>query len=65
MSIHEIRALAASLAIQATFTLSDILKAATWAKPSAFVPHYLRGVTGLQGHLHVLSSWVVAGKAFQ
>ena len=38
-SIHKLRALATSLAVQATFALSDILKATTLAMPSTFVTH--------------------------
>ena len=35
-SVHEIRVLAAYLAVQSTFALSDILRATTWASPSTF-----------------------------
>ena len=64
-SVHEIRALAASLAVQSTFALSDVLEAATWATPSTFASHYLRDVSGLQGQLHVLSPCVIAGTTFR
>ncbi len=61
-SVHEVRAIAASLAYQATYALNDILSAATWASPTTFTDHYLRDVSGLQGRLHVLAPCVVAGK---
>ena len=64
-STHEIRALAASLAMQATFSLTDVLSAASWATPSTFASFYLRDVTGLQGRLHVLGPCIIAGKQFQ
>ena len=60
-SVHEIRALAASIALQSTFALSDLLRAATWATPSMFASHYLRDVSGLRDGTHVLSPCVVAG----
>lgn len=61
-STHEVRALAASLALQATYSLADILSAATWATPSTFASYYLRDVSGLQGRLHVTGPCIVAGK---
>lgn len=60
-STHEVRALAASMAYQATFALSHILASATWAQPTTFIEHYLRDVSGLQGRLHVIGPCVVAG----
>ena len=60
-SVHEIRALATSLVIQANFALFDTSKAATWATPSMFASHYLQDVSGIQGQLHVLSLYVVVG----
>ena len=64
-SVHEIRALAASLAVQATFSITDVLKAATWATPTTFATYYLRDVSGIQEKLHVLSPCVVAGQLFR
>ena len=61
-SVHELRALAASLAVQATFALEDIVKAATWSTPAIFTSHYLRDVSGLQGRLHVIGPCIAAGK---
>ena len=60
-STHEIRALAASLALQANFSLANVLGAATWANPTTFTEFYLRDVSGLQGRLHVIAPCVVAG----
>ncbi len=60
-SVHEIRALAASIALQSTFALSDVLRAAAWATPCVFAAYYLRDVSGLRDGLHVLSPCVVAG----
>jgi len=64
-SVHEVRALAASLAVQSTFAISDVLKAATWATPTTFASFYLRDVSGIQGKLHVLSPCVIAGNLFR
>ncbi len=60
-STHEVRAIAASLALQANFSLSDVLGAATWANPTTFTEFYLREVSGLQGRIHVIAPCVVAG----
>ena len=64
-SVHEVRAIATSLAYQATYALDDVLKAATWATPTTFIDHYLREVTGLQGRIHVIAPCVVAGKTLR
>jgi hypothetical protein len=64
-SVHEVRAIATSLAYQATYALDDILKAATWSNPTTFIDHYLRDVSGLQGRLHVLAPCVIAGKTLR
>jgi integrase len=64
-STHEIRALAASLAVQATYSLTDVLSAATWSTPSTFASHYLRDVSGVRGRLHVTGPCIVAGKTFR
>jgi hypothetical protein len=61
-SVHEVRAIASSLAFQATYALNDVLRAATWSNPTTFIDHYLRDVSGLQGKIHVLAPCVVAGK---
>jgi len=60
-STHEVRALAASLALQANFSLVNVLSAATWANPTTFTEYYLRDVSGLQGRLHVIAPCIVAG----
>ncbi len=58
-SVHEIRALAASLTVRSTFGWR------TWVSPSTFASHYLRDVSGLRGQLHVLSPCVIAGETFR
>jgi integrase len=63
-STHEIRALGASLAAQATFSLTDLLSAATWATPSTFAAFYMRDVSGIQSGLHVIGPCVIAGTTF-
>lgn len=60
-SVHEVRAIASSLAFQATFSLKDVLSAASWSNPTTFTEYYLRDVSGLQGKLHVIAPCVVAG----
>ena len=44
---HEVRAIAASLALQENFSLPYVLGTATWANPTTFTEHYLRDVSGL------------------
>jgi hypothetical protein len=61
---HEVRALAASLCFQATFSLSTVLETATWAHPTTFTDFYLRDVSRLQGRLHTIGPCVVAGRTF-
>lgn len=61
-SVHEVRALAASLALQCTFALEDVLSAAQWATPSVFASYYLRDVSIFDGKLHTLGPVVVAEK---
>lgn len=58
---HEIRAISASLALQANFALDDVLAAATWKNASTFTDYYLRDVEGIQQGLHTLTPCVVAG----
>ena len=65
LSTHEIRAISASLAHQATFALSDILATATWSNPNNFISHYLRNGEGLQGKLHMIAPGVVASKTLR
>lgn len=63
-SVHEIRAIASSLALQATYSLTDVLAAATWANPTTFTDFYLREVSGLQGKVHTIGPCIIAGKTF-
>jgi len=62
-STHEVRAIAASLAYQATHSLDAVLSAATWANSTTFTSYYLRDVSGLRGNLHVIGPCIVAGTA--
>lgn len=62
VSVHEVRAIASSLAVQSTFALEDVLGAAQWATPSVFASFYLRDVSSFDGHLFSLGSLVVAGQ---
>ena len=59
---HEVRAIASSLALQATFALTDILGAAQWSTPSIFAAYYLRDVSVFDGKLHSLGPLIVANK---
>ena len=45
VSVHEIRALASSLAIQGTFSLEDVLQACVWKNNSTFSEFYLMDLT--------------------
>lgn len=58
--VHELRGIAASLTVQATFSIESILSAASWASSSTFTKFYLRDISGLQGDLMVLGP-IVAG----
>ena len=41
---HEVRAWAASLALQSSFRLEEVLEAAYWRSADVFISHYLRDV---------------------
>ena len=58
---HKIRAIASSLAVQATFALRDVIQAATWATPTVFASYYLREISGLEGRLHTVGPCIAAG----
>ena len=60
--VHEIRAVAASLALQSTFSLEDILGAAQWSTPSVFASFYLRDVSSFDGKMHAFGPVIVAGQ---
>ncbi len=60
--VHEIRAIAASLALQSTFALSDVLSAAQWSTPSVFASYYLRDVSAFDGRTHSLGPVIIAEK---
>lgn len=58
--VHELRAIASSLAVQATFKMEDVLNAASWKSSTTFTSFYLRDVSGLQGQLQVIGPCVAA-----
>ena len=59
--VHEIRAIAASLAFQTNFSLVDILSSAQWATPSVFASFYLRDVSTFDGKMHNFGPVIIAG----
>jgi hypothetical protein len=62
---HELRALGASLAVQANFSMTDVLRNCSWAHPTTFTEFYLRDVSNIRGQLHVLGPLVTAGTISQ
>ena len=61
VNVQEVRAIAASLLHQATYSIEQVLAMATWASPTTFTSYYLREVSGLEGSLHTISPCIVAG----
>ena len=57
---HEIRAIAASLAVRKNISLSEVLRTCSWKSHTTFTSHYLRDVTVLQNGLLRLGPVVVA-----
>ena len=62
ISAHEARGIAASLAVQATFSLEDIMASCIWKNHSTFTDYYLRDVSYILENLHTLGPIVAAGK---
>ena len=60
VSVHEIRAQAASLAFRGNSDLEDILQACTWASESTFSDYYLRDLEVIQAGLRKLGPLVAA-----
>ncbi len=60
VNTHEIRAIASSLALQATHSLDHVMATAKWAQHSTFTSYYLREVSGIQGQLHTIGPCIVA-----
>ena len=60
--VHEIRAIATSLALQSTFALTDIISAAQWKTPSIFASFYLRDTSVYDGKTHSFGPLIVAGQ---
>ena len=65
ISAHEVRALGASLALQANYSLEDILRACAWANHTTFSDYYLRDLTHITGRLRTLGPLVAAGSVTQ
>ena len=60
--VHEVRAIASSLAVQSTFALRDVLAAAQWTTPSVFASYYLRDVSAFDGQVHSIGPVIIAEK---
>ncbi len=60
VNAHEVRAIATSLAYQATHSLSHVMETAKWANHTTFSSYYLRDVSGLQGLVHTIGPCMVA-----
>ena len=61
---HELRAWSSSLALALNVAIDDIMAAAYWKTPSAFISHYLRDVAHFrQDGLYGLSAVAVAQKS--
>ena len=58
---HEVRALAASLAAHANYSMEQLMSNCCWATHNVFTTHYLRDLSGIQGGLHSLGTVAVAG----
>ncbi len=59
VNAHEVRAIATSLAFQATHSLDHVMATAKWANHSTFTSYYLRDVSGIQGRIHTIGPCVV------
>ena len=60
--VHEVRAIASSLAIQSTFALRDVLAAAQWTTPSVFASYYLCDISAFEDQFHSLGPLIIAEK---
>ncbi len=65
VNTHEVRAIAASLAFQATHFLDHVMATAKWANHSTFTSYYLREVSGVQGQIHTIGPCIVANHLLQ
>ena len=64
-SVHEIRAIASSLALYQNVSLEDILSNCRWSSSTTFTSHYLRDMTDTTQRIHELLPLSVAGKTLQ
>ena len=60
-SVHEVRAIAASLALYKNVPMEDILNNCRWSSTTVFSSHYLRDMTDTTQKLHELLPLSVAG----
>ena len=60
LSVHEVRAQAASLAFRGNVDIEDLLRACTWASQTTFSDFYLRDLEVIQGGLKKLGPLVAA-----
>ncbi len=60
LSVHEVRAQAASLAFRGNVDMEDLLHACTWASQNTFTDFYLRDLEVIQGDLRKLGPLVAA-----
>jgi hypothetical protein len=59
-TVHEVRALASSMAWRANLNLDTILQACNWKSHTTFTDFYLRDITCIQDDLHSLGPLVAA-----
>ena len=64
-SVHEVRAIAASLALYKNVPMEDILNNCRWSSTTTFSSHYLRDMTDTTQKLHGLLPLSVAGTTIQ
>jgi integrase len=61
ITTHEIRAIAASLNVHATFALENLMSHCTWRNATTFTSYYLRDATTLVGDMRCLGPVCAAG----
>jgi hypothetical protein len=65
ITTHEIRAIAASLNVHATFALEDVMNNCSWQNPTTLTSYYLRDVTTLLGDIRCLGPICAAGRVIR
>ena len=61
-STHEARAVSASLAFQATFSMQEVMQACVWKAHTTFTDYYLRDMSYIMDELFTLGPLVMAGQ---